>query len=254
MKLIRFGIALLLTTAVVHAQNTFTIKTDNTELGRCSYSFDKTKDGYKVSSHYQVRTSAQFQQRADRPTGDPRSGPSAVLVTDLEQTHTYKLDAAYTYAGGEIQSSNPRITYSFKLNRGRTTMEIQGMQDGVQSMFSEIPLKPGYVVLPNYDASALQALLYIVAAHPQADGFYYLIVPGVAWAYRQMVQARLGMAGDTSGTLDGKPVTLRHYNFAFGQSIYDVYADGANTLMEADVQGLQASYIRNGFALDSARR
>jgi hypothetical protein len=246
MKIIRLAVTLLLTVTAAHAQqNAFTIQSKGAAIGKCVYTFDKSKDGFKVLSHYQAHIAAQFHSGSD-PTN-----PVTNTVTDIQQTNAYKLDATYSYLGGSITDNITQIISGYSPNKQHTVMQLSSMQGGTQGKPSELALMPGYIVLPTYDASAVQALLYQATAHPTADALYFIIVPTPRGP--SSVQAKWTPQPDAAGTLAGKPVTLHHFSFAFGKSISDIYSDETNTLMEVDISVLNISYIRNGFTLGPAK-
>ena len=88
MKTLRLAAALLFTASIVHAQqNTFAIQSNGAVTGKCVYTFDKTKDGFKVASRFQAKIPPQFHAGSD-PTN-----PVTNAVTDIQQSHSYKLDA-----------------------------------------------------------------------------------------------------------------------------------------------------------------
>jgi len=244
MKIIRLAVVLLLAaTGAAHAQNSFVIQSKGITEGKCAYTFDKAKDGFKVFSRYQARIAPQFHD------ADP-TNPVTSLSTDIQQSHGYKLDANYAYAGGNVIDSTNQKNTGYSPNKLHTVMQLSMVQAGVQGPSTELPLMPGSMVLPNYDPSAIQSLLYLATTHPTPDSLYFLIVPGLRGP--QSVQAKWTPQSDTpTGTLAGKPVTLHHFNFYFGKNLYDIYADDTNTLMETDIKGLNVSYIRTGFALSA---
>jgi hypothetical protein len=246
MKLVTLAAALVLAlTGAAHAQNTFVIRgAKGGDIGKCVYTFDKTKDGYKVTSRFQATVPTQVRANED-PDG------AAKVISEVQQNHAYKLDAAYLYAGGTIQDMTTQMTNGFSPNKQRTQMTLSHVQAGIQGQSSQLPLQPAYMLLSNYDCSALQSLLYMATTHPTADGQYYLIVPpasGRPGGGPQTVQAHWLAQPDASGTLAGKPVTVHHYLISFGKIDYNLYADETNTLLEADVTKL-GNMIRAGFVL-----
>jgi len=243
MKLLTLTAALFLAaTGAAQAQNTFTIQSKGAPVGKCVYSFDKTKDGFKVSSRYQARVASQFQ------TTDSLS-QSGQTVTDVQQTHSYKLDANYAYTGGSITDSTNQVTLGYSPNKQHTEMLLTMLQVGIQGPSKDLPLMPAYLVAPGFDASALQSLLYMATSHPAADSLYFLIVPQDVKKGPMSGQIRWQALADTTGTLDGKTITVHHFGFTYGKPTYDIYADETNKLMQADVSAVKASMVRNGFVL-----
>jgi hypothetical protein len=57
---------------------------------------------------------------------------------------------------------------------------------------------------------------------------------------------------DAKGTLDGKPVDLKHYSVEFRAGKTDIYTDGSGTVMEVVMGALRATYVRSKFVLTPA--
>ncbi|MDR3734954.1 MAG: hypothetical protein P4L10_05375 [Acidobacteriaceae bacterium] len=242
MKLISLAAALLLTaSAAAHAQNTFNIVSNGSPAGKCVYSFDKAKDGFKVNSRYQVRTVSQFKD------ADP-SDPIARMGSSIQQSHSYKLDAAYAYTGGNMIDSASQVNSGFSPNKQHTEMLLTSVQGGLQGASKDLPLKPAFIVAPLYDASAIQSLLFMATTHPTADSLYFFIVPQDRKP-PMTGQVKWTALTDTTGTLDGKPIKLHHYGFSYGTPTYNIYADENNTLMQVDLSQGSVSYVRSGFVL-----
>ena len=58
---------------------------------------------------------------------------------------------------------------------------------------------------------------------------------------------------DAHGTLDGKPIDLKHYTLRFHAGDADVYTDTEGKLMEADMKQMSSKYVRVKFALDEKK-
>lgn len=248
MKITRLAAVLLLAAAgVAHAQNTFAIQGKGASSGKCIYSFDKSKDGFKVTSRYQARLTTPPPRTSNSDYSD-----NSNELNEVQQTYSYKLDANYAYMGGNVIDSTTQVNNGYSPNKQRTVMQMSMVQGGSQGPSTQFPLMGGFIVMPNYDASAIQALLYQATLNPTSDNLYFLIVPQPGKGKAPLsVRAKWTALQGTTGTLNGKPVTLHHFGFAFGKNIYNVYADETNTLMEVDISVLNINLIRTGFALDA---
>jgi hypothetical protein len=253
MKMIRLAAVLILTgitAAACAQQNTFTIQSNGKASGECHYTFDSAKNGYKITSHYLNHISPQFAE------ADPVTGKAPTTTTEVQGSSSYKLDASYNYAGGNnIPDTIAQTSVSYTLNKQRTQLQVSKMTAGAFTGDPTPPvsLKPGFVLLPDLDVSALQTFLYLATTHPTADNSYYLVLPQKNGTPSGVV-VNWTPQTDTTGTLAGKPVTLHHFTFAYTGKSFDVYGDATNTLMEADITGNNTtSYIRTGFALDAAK-
>jgi len=241
MKLLTAVAILLIATSAHAQQNNFVIQAGTINLGKCTYSFDKDKNGgQKIVSKYQVR--------ANTATPNPNAKGG-----DVQETNSFKLDVNDVYTGGFVQDFTPQaqISLGFTPDKAHTTMALSKMQAGAEALSTSMELKPGYMVLPNYDPASMQALIYLATAHPTADNHYYIIVPATT---RATGMPNFGFGtwaakDDTTGSLGGKPVALHHYSLTTGKAVTDIYTDPTNLLMEADVPALHVNYIRVGFVM-----
>ncbi len=219
MKMIRFAAALLITIAATAAhaqQNNFDIKTQGTVTGNCHYTFDSAKGGFKVSSHFINHVPPEFAE------ADPVTGKAPTVTTDVQGSTSYKLDANYNYAGGSVANSNNQLSVSYTINKQRTQLQVSKMLAGAFTGDPSPPIdaKPGFVLLPDLDASAFQSFLYLATTHPTADNNYFLVLPPANASAQNATPDYLTVSWtakpDATGTLDGKAVTLKHYNFGYG--------------------------------------
>lgn len=227
-------------------QNNFTILTNGTPTGKCYYTFDKAKDGYKVVSHYQSRISP----HSITVSGESGDEGASKVVAELQQIHSFKLDGSYQFLGSAIQDMIAQMNIGYSPNKQRTLLTISKVQGGAAESMPQMPLQHDLIVLPDFDASAIQALVLMAVNHPPTDGLFFLIVPPDSPRGGPLNgQARWSRGSDTAGTLDGKPVTVHHFSLPYGDNNYEIYADPDNTLLQVDVKTLHASYVRNGFVL-----
>jgi hypothetical protein len=248
MKPLILAAAFMLAATAASAQNSFTIVSNGETVGKCIYTFDQTKNGFKISSRIYARVTPP--QRASDINTTPLANNRLI---DIQQTHSYKLDSAYAYTGGTIQDQNSQMNNGISPNKQYTQLIFTHVQAGIAGQSSWVDLQAGYIVLPDYDVSAIQALVLMAAIHPTPNNIYFLIVPAANLRGSPLAgQALWTTASDTAGTFAGKAVNLHHYTIRCGKESYDLYADTTNTLMEADLSTPDAKYIRNGFALSSA--
>jgi hypothetical protein len=110
-----------------------------------------------------------------------------------------------------------------------------------------------YIFVPNYDPPALEVLLRTAIANPHPDGTYALLVPGVYGPNQAANQALfivLEPLPAAAGTLDGKPLDLRHYLMNFHDGSHaELYTSQSGDLMQADMTPLHAKYVREHFSL-----
>jgi hypothetical protein len=145
------------------------------------------------------------------------------------------------------------VNTSYNINKSRDQLFISQNHVGAEGLSTPISIKPDFVLLPDYDPSALQALLLQTVAHPAEKDIYLVLVPGKNPGEDAVPALWLTNQPDPHGTLDGKPVTLHHFILRLYKSQYDLVADDTNTLMVASSTSLSAIYTRDGFVLTSIK-
>jgi hypothetical protein len=245
-------------TAAYAQQNNFIIQHNHDDLGVENYTFDKAKNGFKVDSHYRYNIKPKPDVDHLR-IGNAHASHSysatvqtVIQPDDMQLEHAYALDGGYAYAGGVLRNLNNQISNTYGLNKERTQLTQSREHTGKATISTQFPFQSGGLVTPNYDASAIQALVYRATTHPVPNGQYFLIAPTPNAAAESGV-VQWSAQQDATGTLDDKPVTVHQYSFLFGTHEYTVYADADNTLMEVDTRHPNVELIRAGFVLDSEK-
>jgi hypothetical protein len=222
-------------------------------VGKASYSIDKAKNGFKVHARYSYHLNT---DNMALPGTDPtQAGGGAARTIETQYTFEYAVDANGDFTSGYTRDSSTQTMISFQPDKARTNINISALQAGVQQGSRTLALpRPDFLVAPDFDPSALQALLTSAAAHPHPDNTYLLIIPTSPDRGFQSANDAdyviLQPASDSpQGTLDGKPVTLKHYTLQYHVGQGDLYTDADGNLMEAILPPVHATYVRNKFAL-----
>jgi hypothetical protein len=220
-------------------------------IGKASYSINKTKDGYKVSAKYEYRTGI-ANAVVDADPGKP--GMNGANVTDSQFSSEYKVDANGNYISGYAQNSANQMITSFSPSKTRDVIVIGQVQGGTGLGSKTLPMpKPDFLVAPDYDPSAIQILLTGALAHPHADHLYLVAVPASGYpAGNNALYINVADPTDATGSLDGKPVALKHYALGWNKTTGDLYADASGTIMQADIGTINIKYVRAKFKLDDA--
>lgn len=249
------ALCLTFTALPAAAQNNFTITTHGKPSGKASYAIEKTKDGYHIKSRINYHLSAATITPPDETTAPTRgrSSPAPGLAGDFQFVEDYKLDANSTYSGGFITNMVTLVNTSYALSKSRDKLFISQNQVGASSIPIPVNIKPDLVLLPDYDPSAFQSLLLQTVAHPAPKDLYFVLIPGKKLDDEPVPALWLNDQPDAHGTLDNKPLTLRHFILRLYKSQYDVFADETNTLMLASSTNLSAIYTRDGFVLNSIK-
>ena len=224
-------------------------------IGKASYTITKAKDGYKITTHFQYRGGVSSDPSADSP--DPARPGVGAVITDYQYSGEYKVAEDGNFLSGFTQNSANQIISSFGPNKTRTLVTVGQIQGGVNLGSRDIAMpKPDFLLVPDYDPSAIQVLLTTSAAHPHSDSTYLFLVPASGAGPKALntpLFVTLQPLTDTpAGTLDGKPVTLKHIQMNYHAGKADLYVDDAGNLMQADMGTLSASYIRTKFVLTPA--
>jgi hypothetical protein len=249
-------IALYLALAILPAaaQNNFTITLHSKPAGKASYTIEKTKEGLHVKSKVSYRLSAPATPTEEAtPTKGRSAGAAPGRAVDFQFLQDYRLDGNDAYAGGFMTNMVTLVNTSYSLNKSHDKLFVTQNQVGNASLPYPIELKPNFVLVPDYDPSALQSILLQTAAHPAEKDLYLAVIPGKKPGEDAVPALWLTGLPDAHGTFDGKDITLHHFTLRLYQSQYDLFADESNTLMLATSTALAAIYTRDGFVLTSTK-
>jgi len=236
--------------------NSFAILSKGKQVGKASYTVDKVKEGWRVRSRFEVHLTAGDQNGPSNDSaldesGGKRGGGSSGMI-EAQVTAEYKTTPEGDFLGGYLSDQTQTIT-SFTPDKSRTTVAVNLTQAGASSLPTMLPVpKPDFLLAPTFDPAGLQVLLTTAAAHPHEDKTYLLIVPGASNRQPptlQYVALDPSHSEPAQGTLDGKPLTLKHYTLRFRSGDADLYTDDAGTLMQAELAKPAVTFTRAKFVL-----
>jgi len=245
------SLALVCTTTAALAADTnnFILLRDGKPIGKAYYSVDKGKGGYHCKAHFNYKLAAAISTNNSTSVDSSRGN----VITEGEFLYDYKTDDSGNFLTGYFQNGVTQTITSFQMDKPRTTVTIGENQAGVSASRSLAMPGADYALMPDYDPSSVQMFLTTALAHPHADGKYTLIVPGLSGrgGTGYIYVAFKPTAADASGSLDGKPIALKHYMLQYLKGSADLYTDADGNLMEADMATgtLTANYVRVKFAL-----
>ena len=230
--------------------NNFVLLRNGKPVGKAYYSIDKNKGGgYHGKAHFNYKLAAEVSLNNSTSADSSRGN----VITEGEFLYDYKTDDSGNFLTGYFQNGVTQTITSFQMDKPRTTVTIGENQAGVSASKSLAMPGPDYGLLPDYDPSSVQMFLTTALAHPHADGKYTLIVPGLSGrgGTGYIYVAFKPAAADANGSLDGKPIALKHYTLQYLKGSADLYTDADGNLMEADMATgtLTANYVRVKFAL-----
>jgi hypothetical protein len=251
-------IASLATAALAAEPNRFIlVGSDGKPMGDATYTIDKTKDGYKVKSHFEYRIAAVTDDgvtSSSAPSGKRGNTITTApgITTKAEFNADYTVDAKGNFITGFIKNSQG--LKSFEPQKQRTAVDVHQMQgmNLVDQHTLNLP-SADYGFAPDFDPAALEVFLNTAKANPRGESPYQLLVPGSSSigpkAQSVVENVILLRVDDVMGTLDGKPITLRHYLMNYHDGHAELYTDETGNLMEADMGTLDAKYVRAKFGL-----
>ncbi len=137
--------------------STFDLQMAGHSMGRDSYTLSKAKQGYKLSSRLSYHING--------------------VESDISDE--FRLADDYHYLEGISSNDAIQMRTSLVPNKARTDLTIGMTQGGAQDSH-HLAIKPNFVLLPNFDAGAAQAVLLLATTHPTPDDLYDVVVPGAA--------------------------------------------------------------------------
>jgi hypothetical protein len=249
--------ALTVFAAKTPANNFILVNQTGKTIGNAAYTIETAKDGgYKVKTRFEYHLSAAAnagtQDEGAQPDVSGRAGGNGAALIEVQNTGEYKVDANGNFLSGFTQNVANQMMTSFTPNKKRDSVAINHMQGGVAGSPSDLPVpSPQFLVAPDFDPSVIQVLLTTAIQHPHPDSMYLLVVPGTSGrSGDNAVPIAIQLAPDSpTGTLDGKPVALKHYLLNYHTGHADLYTAADGNLMEAIMNPLDASYVRAKFEL-----
>jgi len=234
------------TAALAADNNSFTLLHAGKPIGRASYTIDTTKDGYRLRSHFEYRIPA-------APADALNSDHGSSAPTEAQYSSEFKIDVDGNFLSGYTQNAANQMITAYQPDKLRDSITVSQNQGGVSGDGRTLAMPgPNFLVAPDYDPGTLQILLTTSLAHPHKDSKYTLLVPGNGASPKSsntLIYIAIHTAPDATGTLDGKPVTLKHYQVSYLKGSADLYTDDTGRLMEADMGPLGSTFVRAKFAL-----
>lgn len=103
---------------------------------------------------------------------------------------------------------------------------------------------PAMVLLPDFDAGALETLLRLATAHNGRD--LWVILPKKSGSVKA---AQITTYADEKGTLDGKPVAVHHLSLGYAGTKTELFSGAENQLLQAELPQPGFALVRKGFVL-----
>lgn len=125
------------------------------------------------------------------------------------------------------------------------TVRIRALADG-QEQTRGVPADRRMLFLDNLVASHFQVLLdrYLTEPQDSRAGAWTFVVPQALTT----VRGTLAPAGEGTGILDGRPVTVRRYALDVGGIALDIAATDSGVLLQVTVPVQRVELVRQGYA------
>ncbi len=224
-----FSLVLVLTAAGVDVKaqsGTFEIAQNGLTVGSASYEFSATKEGYDSTSL--VKVSMQ--------------GLEYALSKDEKLSAGNQLEHAMLSAtvNGEAVS----VTAAPDAAQLLLNISANG-----RSSTTRLAAHPGAVLLPDFDAGALETLLALAVQQNNRD--LWAILPKEAGSIEPV---RLATYPDQEGTLEGKPITVHHMVATIAGADTELFSGPENQLLQAELPEGGFALIRKDFQLKPPAR
>lgn len=221
-NVLKAGIALiiLIACAALTAQapsNKFKLRVGARLSGTEEYRIEKTAGGFRLSGTGQLEG-----------TGIKMANTYEVILAPDRSLQRYKMD---------VQSNGREQIIEAHREGDKVLMRAEA---GGQGRDRSVDFKPGTVLLDNLVTGPLQVLL---DSHLALPAELSLLVPQQLVA----VPGKLVDAGTTTGTLDGRPVTVHRYQLTGTVTMEILALPPSNLLLRAYVALQNVELVRDGF-------
>jgi len=204
----------------------FEVAQNGHAVGTASYRFSATKDGYDSTAIVKVTV----------------QGLDYALSKDEELSAANELEHAVLSATVNGEAVN--VVAAPDAAQIQLTISANG-----KSTTTRLASHPAAVLLPDFDAGALETLLALAVAHNNRD--LWAILPKEAGS---IVPVQLATYPDEEGTLAGKPITVHHVVAMIAGENTGLYSGPENQLLQADLPEGGFALIRKEFALKPSKR
>jgi hypothetical protein len=264
---------LLSTTIALHAQKTttdFNLYLQSKPVGRAKVTLQQSAKGVKLNTRFTYKYLGPAVQEGMKP---------AVYSKDIADEFLYS--PTFVYLDGTSENMETHFRNSFVPSKKRDEIVIQDNtgQSNAGSTFSEaFNIGENLLTLINFDPGAAQCALRAILANPAPDHLYSVFLgskpnggggrspeggggggrrgggsPGRPSPSHDdddakiTLDAKFSPLPDTTGTLDGKSITVKAYQLVSARLTWFFFADVDGNLLETDVLPSHADYIRAGF-------
>jgi hypothetical protein len=208
-------------------KNSFEFFVWGKNVGTTTYTLDRSKGATKVSSRV---------DRHDFP---------------VPMTEEYRIGSDGLVSSGLVTRPNDKFIAIYNPDKRHTKIDVLPSKNGEPqpAVVWNLP-RPDLLIGLMEDSATWQMLMDAVMAHPHADNVYPILNVGENNFTPDRVEVGHLSAPDAGkGTLDGKPIELRHYVLTLPKGAVDIYVDADGRLMQAEVASYGYKHVRANFTL-----
>ena len=202
------------------------------------------KAAFTVNQHGQVVGTASYRFK---PDGGGIESTSLVHVSmeglNYALSNTEQLTAEHRLTRVQVSAivNDSAVTANGKVEGARFTLEISA---NGRRQTTHLDAHTGAVFMPDFDPGVLQTLLDLAAANDNRD--LWAIIPKQAGTANAIT---LATYPDEEGTLDGKPLAVRHLVATIAGTTTHLFSGPENQLLQAELPQEGFALVLNGFVL-----
>jgi hypothetical protein len=199
----------------------FIVSQNASVVGSSTFTVKATPKGYDSSSLVRVSMQGLNYSLSKDETLNSANRPLHVLLSGIVN------GSAVNIVG---RPENGQFLLNISANGRSSTTRLDGHANAV--------------VLPDFDAGALETLLVMAAQQNNRD--LWAIIPKDAGSIQAV---RLATYADQHGTYEGKPIVAHHLLATIGSDTIDLFSGPENQLLQAELRQQGFALVRKGFVL-----
>lgn len=219
-------LSLVLSPLAVAQAASFEVAQHGHAVGTASYSIDRSAEGFASTSITRIKM-----QGLDYALSKTEQLTVARQLSDVQLSATVNGSAVLLVAKPEAA----QLLLNFSASGRKTSTRLAA--------------HPNAVLLPDFDAGALQTLLAVAAA--QNNRGLWAVLPKQAGSVEPVT---LATYADMNGTLDGKTIAVHHLVATIAGAKTELFTGPEDQLLQAELPQNGFAMVRKGFVLQPPAR